>query len=657
MADPRLQWRNINAPDFTAAVRATAAAGDALDRGFDSAQGLIAKYQEGREAKGDAEVLQEISGFKDEADFDAWLANGGLRGRTISKNMMTNLAGNRGALLGYAKDRASIRNTDSIIADRAGRLGIAQSANDRIQADWEYSNNSRDELARLSQGYVGAVVEGRQGGYGNTVIPGGPQGSAFENYLASTIQSESGGDPTAKNEKSSATGLGQFTTGTWNQLRAKYPELGLTADGRTDPAQSERALRVFTRDNMRFLESAGIPINEGNLYAAHFLGNGGARSVLTASDDTLVSERIGQEALDANPFLKGMTVGEFRRWSAKKGGANAPQGAYANTNRGGVGGEAAASFYDQLGNSQYLSPAQIQGLMDGTFTAQSFGQGQLDDELSRRAAVDQSIVEEAISGYVQDSVANPDNITTEDVLNEIDANPTMTNTEKAKAKAAAAELASVDPRFAPDPSADPDTIAVDEAVSQTIAAMEHSDNVSDDRQRLDRISEFREDPAASLEAALDLADGRNEAGGFGNFISGGSGPYSRQKLDNLITKYATQNGVTREIAAAAMYEAFKDDPFTVLGINANTLDNRFKSGRVKSLVEENFSVEALSGARERSGNVRQSSAALKSAQSGLERLRSKRIKMLKAGSDTAKIDKKIAEAEARVQQEIAKTRQ
>jgi len=101
-------------------------------------------------------------------------------------------------------------------------------------------------------------------------------GGVAGSYLATLRGKESGGSATAKNPNSSATGIDQFTAGTWEGLRKKYPELGLTPDGRTDVTQSTRAMERFTRDNASVLTNAGVPITPGNLYVAHFLGAGGA---------------------------------------------------------------------------------------------------------------------------------------------------------------------------------------------------------------------------------------------------------------------------------------------------------------------------------------------------------------------------------------------
>ncbi len=44
-------------------------------------------------------------------------------------------------------------------------------------------------------------------------------------YTAGLIRRESNGVASAKNPNSSATGLGQFTTGTWKAVAAAHPEL------------------------------------------------------------------------------------------------------------------------------------------------------------------------------------------------------------------------------------------------------------------------------------------------------------------------------------------------------------------------------------------------------------------------------------------------
>jgi hypothetical protein len=142
-----------------------------------------------------------------------------------------------------------------------------------------------------------------------------------DNYFDAIRSSESGGNDAAKNPRSSATGRYQFTKGTWDALMTSHPELGLTPNGRSDPVQQERAIRVFTQQNASQLQQAGLPVNGGDLYAAHFLGATGAKNVLTQPNDTPVSTYVDPKVISANPFLRNMSVGQFKNWTASKGGA------------------------------------------------------------------------------------------------------------------------------------------------------------------------------------------------------------------------------------------------------------------------------------------------------------------------------------------------
>lgn len=171
-----------------------------------------------------------------------------------------------------------------------------------------------------------AALEAKRRGGGSSG-PAPVVGDIAADYFASVRHAESGGDPNAKNANSSAEGLYQFLEPTWNGLMASHPELGLTADGRNDPGQQEKAMRAFTADNARTLKSKGIGIDPGALYAAHMLGAGGASSVLQGDPNSPVSAYVSPDVIKANPDLGNMTVGQFRQWASSKGGN--PNGGHA----------------------------------------------------------------------------------------------------------------------------------------------------------------------------------------------------------------------------------------------------------------------------------------------------------------------------------------
>ena len=142
-----------------------------------------------------------------------------------------------------------------------GILKLGQAAKQR--ADWLREN--------------GGIV-----GLGGGVAPQAAAPAPAAGYFANARSAESSGDDAAKNPNSTATGRYQFLRGTWDGLMKSNPELGLTADGRNDPQQQERAMRAFTAQNAEALRAKGIQPSDGNLYMAHFLGAGAAPNFISA---------------------------------------------------------------------------------------------------------------------------------------------------------------------------------------------------------------------------------------------------------------------------------------------------------------------------------------------------------------------------------------
>lgn len=217
----------------------------------------------------------------------------------------------------------------SSIGQALAYRAIAGKADKAAAAGQESANAAFNPIVAALGG--GGAFPAAPGAPSNVDVPTQRVASAFgdqpgpaNGYFDAIRSAESGGSDNAKNPLSSATGRYQFTKGTWDGLMTAHPELGLTPDGRIDPSQQERAIRVFTAQNANQLQDAGIQPTGGNLYAAHFLGADGAKNVLTQPDTAAVSSFVGPEVVKANPFLRGMTVGQFKQWAASKGGGDAP---------------------------------------------------------------------------------------------------------------------------------------------------------------------------------------------------------------------------------------------------------------------------------------------------------------------------------------------
>jgi len=139
---------------------------------------------------------------------------------------------------------------------------------------------------------------------------------------------ESGGDPNAKNPKSSATGLGQFIESTWLRMFKQYFPGAATGmsnaailELRKDAGISRQMVQFYLQENAKHLRSAGVAINDANLYLSHFLGPGGAASLIGSAPGTPTSQSLGAGQINANrSILEGKTREEVIAWAQRKVG-------------------------------------------------------------------------------------------------------------------------------------------------------------------------------------------------------------------------------------------------------------------------------------------------------------------------------------------------
>lgn len=142
---------------------------------------------------------------------------------------------------------------------------------------------------------------------------------------------ESGGDPNATNPNSSASGAGQFINSTWlSMIKQHRPDLaqGMSDSDllalKADPQLSKEMTAAYAADNGAILSNAGLPVTPGTTYLAHFAGPQGAVKVLSADPNAPVGDVLGAGAVNANPFLRGMTVADLQAWADRKMGGSAP---------------------------------------------------------------------------------------------------------------------------------------------------------------------------------------------------------------------------------------------------------------------------------------------------------------------------------------------
>lgn len=139
--------------------------------------------------------------------------------------------------------------------------------------------------------------------------------AAVDSFLSKMETVESGGVADAKNPTSTATGLHQFTAGTWRDTVAEMGKDYTLAD-RKDPVKSREVARFFTQQNAKQAESElGRKPTEVDLYMYHFLGRGAAGEFLKAPRDEEATKFVSSKAARDNAAVfyskgKPRTVGE-----------------------------------------------------------------------------------------------------------------------------------------------------------------------------------------------------------------------------------------------------------------------------------------------------------------------------------------------------------
>jgi tape measure domain-containing protein len=208
-------------------------------------------------------------------------------------------------------------------AGTAMNTAIGQGMADKITTTAGAVQTLANSWRAVRDNAAGVVPQGGAGTSGGTEMSG--------NYASKVIRAESNGNPNATNNRSSAAGLGQFTDETWMEyIKEKHPgEAGLGIDMlrrlKTDPGYATDATNWYGNKNAATLTKNGFQANDANTYMAHFLGAGGAMSVLRADPSTPLDQIKGLDAArKSNPevFSRAGTAGGMQAWAeTRMGGA------------------------------------------------------------------------------------------------------------------------------------------------------------------------------------------------------------------------------------------------------------------------------------------------------------------------------------------------
>jgi hypothetical protein len=160
-------------------------------------------------------------------------------------------------------------------------------------------------------------------------VAGPPDGSSGTNaYLDSLSAAEDpSGDPYAKNPEpgQTASGLFQFTKGTWTSLGGDWGDDPTKAFGGLTPSVAEQYAMAakLTAGNASILDNIGVDVSNATLYATHILGGTTAvktlPSILASDPATPLTTFLPSHTVAVNPAL-GKTVGSFLSYVTSKVG-------------------------------------------------------------------------------------------------------------------------------------------------------------------------------------------------------------------------------------------------------------------------------------------------------------------------------------------------
>jgi hypothetical protein len=260
-------------------------------------------------------------------------ANGDATAYTAIQNLIQSNPQHAQALVGMTL--AGTVGADKM-AETMGALG----KEGRAQAEFPLDQEAKRADINLKNAQAAASaneteVNPATGAYYNKKAPPpaaalSSNNGALDGVVNQIIQSESSGVADAKNPRSSATGAGQFLSGTWVPLISQlHPDLvqGKSQqeilDLRKNPQLAAEATAAYAQDNAQKLGQAGLPVNGATIAMAHRLGPGDAQAVLKAQANTPLAQILSPDVLKANPQYAKMTAGQLGQQLAAKFGATA----------------------------------------------------------------------------------------------------------------------------------------------------------------------------------------------------------------------------------------------------------------------------------------------------------------------------------------------
>ena len=126
---------------------------------------------------------------------------------------------------------------------------------------------------------------------------------------------ESGGDTTAKNPNSTATGKYQFVRSTFEGIKQNNPNLPSLSfeEFQKNPDAQELYQKALLDENTKSLQKYGLDITPTNQYIMHWAGAPKGSALLQAKDEDQLGNHLAPKVLAINRLDPNMSVGDFKR--------------------------------------------------------------------------------------------------------------------------------------------------------------------------------------------------------------------------------------------------------------------------------------------------------------------------------------------------------
>lgn len=235
------------------------------------------------------DVKDAVGGLIDwiQSKLPSWA--GGISQEEYKRRVEEREAGKKLREAKAGETKATQENTAEVQKSTAAAQDAASASKSGASVNWA----DPASVYKYAKGGGGATGGGATPA---TASPGTPIGGDMSGYLKTVAMLESGGNANAKAGTSSASGMFQFTKGTWQQMTKEMGK-NYSDDDRFDPQKSAEVMAYFTQKQKAQMEKGlGRGVSSTDMYMGHFLGAGGATKFLKAKD-----QNAGQSAAALDP--------------------------------------------------------------------------------------------------------------------------------------------------------------------------------------------------------------------------------------------------------------------------------------------------------------------------------------------------------------------